>query len=152
MPTSFSPLKTATKPNLENQPPYAAVSVRTEPQHMVVFLTFEIVSLPLGMKNPRFSNRGGSFLVWCSSACTNMGQQACAAWQVLRLFRHGMPPPKDRFGYYTMTDGFRRSKNRCFSRERGIVCPLPPHPIAENAGRHPDLSCDHLLFAGFVLS
>ena len=51
MPTSFPALKTATKPNLENQPPYAAVSVRTEPQHMVVFLTLEIVLLSQGMKN-----------------------------------------------------------------------------------------------------
>jgi len=61
MPTLFSALKSATKPKLENQPPYDAVSVSTKPLHMVVFLTLEIVLLPQGMKNPRFWNRGGSF-------------------------------------------------------------------------------------------
>ena len=34
----------------------------TKPQHMVVFLTLEIVSLPQGVKNPRFSNRGFTLL------------------------------------------------------------------------------------------
>lgn len=43
--TSFPALKTATKPNLENQPPYAAVSDSMKPQHMVVFSTLEIVLL-----------------------------------------------------------------------------------------------------------
>jgi hypothetical protein len=37
MPTSFTALKTAGKPKLKNQPPYAAVSVSMKPQHMVVF-------------------------------------------------------------------------------------------------------------------
>ena len=53
MPTSFPSLKTATKPKLENRPPYAAVSVQTEPQHMVVFLPLEKVLLLQGMDNPR---------------------------------------------------------------------------------------------------
>ncbi len=34
----------------------------TKPQHMVVFLTLEIVSLPQGVKNPRFPNRGFTLL------------------------------------------------------------------------------------------
>ena len=56
MPTTFSALKTATKPNLENQPPYAAVFVWAKPQHMVVFLTLEIVFISQDMKN---SDLGG---------------------------------------------------------------------------------------------
>ena len=48
MPTSFPPLKTATKPNFENQPPYAAVSNLMKPQHMVVFLTLEKSIAPAG--------------------------------------------------------------------------------------------------------
>lgn len=54
MPTLFPALKTATKPNSENQPPYAVVSALRKPQHMVVFLSLEIVFAPQGMKNPRF--------------------------------------------------------------------------------------------------
>jgi len=61
MPTSFSPLKTAAKPDFENKPPYAAVSTPTKPQHMVVFLSPKIVLPPQGMKNPRFWDRGGSY-------------------------------------------------------------------------------------------
>ena len=34
----------------------------TKPQHIVVFLTLEIVSLPQGVKNPRFPNRGFTLL------------------------------------------------------------------------------------------
>ena len=60
IPPSFPTLKTATNPNLENQPPYAAVSVLIKPQHMVVFLSLEIVTLPQSMNNPQFSNRGDS--------------------------------------------------------------------------------------------
>ena len=52
MPTSFSALKTATKPNLENYPPYAAVSTLMKPQHMVAFLSLEIVLFPQDMKKP----------------------------------------------------------------------------------------------------
>jgi len=52
MPTSFSALKTATKPNLENYPPYAAVSTLMKPQHMVAFLRLEIVLFPQNMKKP----------------------------------------------------------------------------------------------------
>ena len=35
---------------------------RISPQHMVVFLSLEIVLLSQGMKNPRFSNRGFTLL------------------------------------------------------------------------------------------
>ena len=49
MPTSFPEQKTATKRNLEKQPPYAAVSVQTKPQHMVVFSSLEIVLLYNGV-------------------------------------------------------------------------------------------------------
>ena len=38
MSASFLTLKTAAMPKTENQPPYAAVSARTKPQHMVAFL------------------------------------------------------------------------------------------------------------------
>ena len=62
MPSSFQTLKTATKPNLENQPPYAAVFVLAKPQYMVVFLSFKIVLSPQGMNNPRFSDRGFTLL------------------------------------------------------------------------------------------
>ena len=62
MPTSFVTPKTAAKPSLENQPPYAAVSVSTKPLHMVVFLSLEIVLLSQGVKNPRFLNRGFTLL------------------------------------------------------------------------------------------
>ena len=61
VPSSFPPLKTATKPNLKNQPPYAAVSTPTKPLHMVVFSSLKVVLPPQGMKNPRFLDRGGSF-------------------------------------------------------------------------------------------
>ena len=44
----FLALKTATKPNLENQPPYAAVSVLKKPQHVVVLLSIEIVFTSAG--------------------------------------------------------------------------------------------------------
>ena len=55
MPTSFQALKTAAKPNLENQPPYAAVSVMMKPQHTVVFLSPKIVFTYAGHeKSPVF--------------------------------------------------------------------------------------------------
>ena len=92
MPTSFSGPKTATKPNPENQPPYAAVSARTKPQHMVVFSNFELASLPQGMKNPRFSDRGWIYKVWFSSAGTNMGQQSNADILFSVLFAHKKTP------------------------------------------------------------
>ena len=62
MPTSLRALKTAAKPNLENQPPYAAVSMTTKTQYMVVSFSFKIILPPQGMKNPRFSNRGFTLL------------------------------------------------------------------------------------------
>ena len=54
MPTTFSVLKTATKPKLKNQPPYAAVSASKKPQHMVVFLTLEIVLISQDMEMTGF--------------------------------------------------------------------------------------------------
>ena len=41
----------------------AAVSVLMKLQHMVVFLAFEIVSLPQGMKNPRLKTGDLTVLV-----------------------------------------------------------------------------------------
>ena len=60
--SSLPMLKTAAKPNFENQPPYVAVFNLSKPQHMVVFLSLEIVPPPQGMKNPRFSDRGFKLL------------------------------------------------------------------------------------------
>ena len=92
MPTSFSALKTAAKPNLENQPPYAAVFVLVKPQHMVVFLSSEIVLPPQGIKIPGFGTGDEAIYVWFSSACTNMGQQSQIQRLLVALFGHKNSP------------------------------------------------------------
>ena len=92
MPTSFSALKTAAKPNIENQPPYAAVSTLMKPQHMVAFLSLEIILFPQNMKKPGFRTGDLRFYMWFSSESTNMGKQANAAGPLLQLFRHKNSP------------------------------------------------------------
>ena len=85
MPTSFLALKTATKANLENQTPYAAVSVRTEPQHMVVFLTLEKVLLPQDMGNPCFSEDYNCLFRFVRCRWTTL------LGAVQRYWLHGLP-------------------------------------------------------------
>ena len=84
MPTSFLALKTATKANLENQTPYAVVSVRTEPQHMVVFLTLEIVFISQDMKN---SDLGGFICLFRFVRC----RRTTLLGAVRRYWLHGLP-------------------------------------------------------------
>ena len=76
------------KAESRKQPPYAAVFDSTKPQHMVEFLSPEIVSLPRSMKNPRFGTGDEVIKVWFSSACTNMGQQSRTTRCFFQLFSH----------------------------------------------------------------
>ena len=73
MPASVPALKTVAKPNLKNQPPYAAVFTNAKPLHMVVNLCLEIVLLSQGMKKPGFETGDVAAFAWFSSACTNLG-------------------------------------------------------------------------------
>lgn len=57
------------------------------------------------MKNPRFSDRGCIYFVWCSSALSHMGHKPDAAGQLIGLFGHKEPPFLVLFPHYTMKGG-----------------------------------------------
>ena len=82
MPTSFVTLKTAAKLNPDSRPPYVVEMHRISPQHMVVFLSLEIVLFSQGMKNPPVFEPG-----IYASIC---GARLPARTWATRLVQHGV--------------------------------------------------------------